>query len=68
MLDPHTTETTGNEPFPIGHGTNYFLHQKTHYTVDRKHLLFIWLCASSVKTVARHIIHQAQLSSVVRRS
>ena len=24
MLDPHTTETTGNEPFPIGHGTNYF--------------------------------------------
>ena len=22
MLDPHTT---GNEPFPIGHGTNYFL-------------------------------------------
>ena len=21
---PHTTETTGNERFPIGHGTNYF--------------------------------------------
>ena len=22
--DHHTTETTGNERFPIGHGTNYF--------------------------------------------
>ena len=24
MRDLHTTETTGNEPFPIDHGTNYF--------------------------------------------
>ena len=23
MRDLHTTATTGNEPFPIGHGTNF---------------------------------------------
>ena len=31
-----------------------------------KHLLFVWLCVSSIKTGTRRIMRQDELSSVVR--
>ena len=39
--DHHTTETTGNERFPICHGTNYFHFVLTFSPFTSKQLLFL---------------------------
>ena len=39
--DLHTTATTGNEPFPIGHGTNYFHFVLIFSLFTSKQLLFL---------------------------
>ena len=41
MRDLHTTATTGNEPFPIGHGTNYFHFVLIFSLFTSKQLLFL---------------------------
>ena len=38
--DLHTTETTGNERFPIGHGTNYFRFGLTFSLFYKKTIAF----------------------------
>ena len=43
MRDLHSTATTGNEPFPIGHGTNYF-HVLIFSLFTSKQLLFLPIC------------------------
>ena len=42
--DHHTKETTGNERFPIGHGTNYFHFVLTFSLFTSKQLLFLPIC------------------------
>ena len=42
--DHHTTETTGNERFPICHGTNYFHFVLTFSLFTSKQLLFLPIC------------------------
>ena len=44
MRDLHTTATTGNEPFPIGHGTNYFHFVLIFSLFTSKQLLFLPIC------------------------
>ena len=44
MRDLHTTETTGNKPFPIGHATNYFRFALTFSLFTSKQLLFLPIC------------------------
>ena len=46
MRDLHTTATTGNEPFPIGHGTNYFHFVLIFSLFTSKQLLFLPICQS----------------------
>ena len=47
MRDLHTTATTGNEPFPIGHGTNYFHFVLIFSIFTSKQLLFLPICLLS---------------------
>ena len=42
--DHHTRETTGNERFPICHGTNYFHFVLTFSLFTSKQLLFLPIC------------------------
>ena len=42
--DHHTTETKGNERFPICHGTNYFYFVLTFSLFTSKQLLFLPIC------------------------
>ena len=42
--DHHTKETTANERFPIGHGTNYFHFVLTFSIFTSKQLLFLPIC------------------------
>ena len=42
--DHHTKETTGNERFPICHGTNYFHFVSTFSIFTSKQLLFLPIC------------------------
>ena len=42
--DLHTTETTGNEQFPVSHGTNYFHFVLTFSLFTSKQLLFLPIC------------------------
>ena len=44
MRDLHITATTGNEPFPIGHGTNYFHFVLLFSLFTSKQLLFLPIC------------------------
>ena len=44
----HTTESTGNERFPIGHGTNYFRFGLTFSLFTRKQLPFLPICLQYV--------------------
>ena len=44
MRDLHTTATTDNEPFPIGHGTNYFHFVLIFSLFTSKQLLFLPIC------------------------
>ena len=44
IQDLHTTATTGNEPFPIGHGTNYFHFVLIFSLFISKQLLFLPIC------------------------
>ena len=46
--DLHTTETTSNERFPVGHGTNYFSFVLTFSLFTSKQLLFLPICLEYV--------------------
>ena len=48
MRDLHTTETTGNKPFPIGHATNYIRFVLTFSLFTSKQLLFLPICLQYV--------------------
>ena len=51
MRDLHTTETTGHERFPSGHGTNYFRIVLTFSFFTSKQLLFLPICFIIAKNI-----------------
>ena len=55
MRDLHTTETTGHERFPSGHGTNYFGFVLTFSFFTSKQLLFLPICFTVCAIVAKNI-------------
>ena len=59
MRDLHTTATTGNEPFPIGHGTkiNYFHFVLIISLFTSKQLLFLPICLAKNTSLSDFEIH-----------
>ena len=55
MRDLHTTETTGHERFPSGHGTNYFRFVLTFSFFTNKQLLFLPICFTVCAIIAKNI-------------
>ena len=55
MRDLHTTETTGHEWFPSGHGTNYFRFVLTFSFFKSKQLLFPPICFTVCAIIAKNI-------------
>ena len=55
MQDLHTTETTGHEWFPSGHGTNYFRFVLTFSFFTSKQLLFLPICFTVCAIIAKNI-------------
>ena len=55
MRDLHTTETTGHERFPSGHGTNYFRFVLTFSFFTSKQLLFLPICFTVCSIIAKNI-------------
>ena len=54
MRDLRTTATTGNEPFPIGHGTNYFHFVLIFSLFTSKQLLFLPICLAKNTGLSLH--------------
>ena len=55
MRDLHSTETTGHERFPSGHGTNYFRFVLTFSFFTSKQLLFLPICFTVCAIIAKNI-------------
>ena len=55
MRDLHTTETTGHEWFPSGHGTNYFRFVLTFSFFKSKQLLSPPICFTVCAIIAKNI-------------
>ena len=55
MRDLHTTETTGHERFPSGHGTNYFRFVLTFSVFTSKQLLFLPISFTVCAIIAKNI-------------
>ena len=55
MRDLHTTETTGHERFPSGHGTNYFRFVLTFSFFYRQTTTFPPICFTVCAIIAKNI-------------
>ena len=54
MRDLHTTETTGHERFPSGHGTNYFRFVLAFSFFTSKQSLFLPICFTVCAIIAKN--------------
>ena len=62
MRDLHTTETTGHERFPSGHGTNYFRFALTFSFFTNKQLLFLPICFTVCAIIAKFFLNDFEIN------